>query len=223
MLGEEIKRKVVVKLEEFSPYAPEHEDAGPLLSGQDKLEEVKPIYSYIDETLPQAANEVLLVAPLNKLEPEHAEHRVCVHSQGRIGTISLPDDYLRLYALRMETWTAAVRVAQHPGSPLAYAQDNEWTMGTPQKPVVIQEHNVLRYYSVAPSAAIDGEAACENAHKIEMFKYIPVFSEVGEYSENVAEVIALNCAKKIFEMFQNAEGVTAMSNEIKSALEALSR
>lgn len=216
MLGEEIKRKVVVKLEEFSPYAPDREDVGPLVSGQDILEEVKPIYSYIEETLPQAANEILLVAPLDKLESERADHRVCVHVcqdilHGKTGTVSMPSDFLRLRALRMNTWTRVVKVAAHPTSALAYAQDNEWTMGTPQKPVVVLDENKLRYYSIKAGAE----------HTIEEFRYIPVFSEAGEYNDNIAELIALNCAKKVYEIFQNTEGVNMMSSEIKSAMEAL--
>lgn len=211
MLGEDIKRKVVVKLEEFSPYAPDHEEAGPLLSGQDALEEIKPIYSYIEETLPQAANEILLLAPLDKLNSERADHRCHVHQDGQIGTISTPIDFLRLRSLRMNTWTRTVVIAAHPTSPLALDQDYEWSRGTPQKPVVILNERKLHYYSVAKGAQ----------HTVKEYRYIPIFSEMGEYSDVIAELIALNCAKKIYEIFQNGDGVTLMSNEIKSTLETL--
>ena len=216
MLGEEIKRKVVVKLEEFSPYAPDHEDAGPLLSGQDRLDEVKPIYSYIEDTLPQAANEILLVAPLDKIETDRADRRCCArlyesHVTGDVYTICLPDDFLRLRALRLNTWTQTVKVAEHPATPRANAQENEWTMGLFTKPVVVLDESKLYCYSVKHGAECT----------VKEFRYVPLFSEAGEYSENIAELIALNCAKKIYEIFQNAEGVTAMANEIKSAMEAL--
>jgi len=216
MLGEEIKRKVQVKLEEFSPYAPDHEDAGPLLSGQDILEEVKPIYSYIEETLPQAANEILLVAPLDKLESEHGENMVCVHEYekrvtGNVCTICLPEDFLRLRALRLNSWTRRVEIAEHPMSPKAKEQDNQWTMGTFVKPVVVLDENKMYCYSVKKGAE----------HAIKEFRYIPVFSEMGEYNDNIAELIALNCAKKIYEVFQNGEGVQSMAAEIESAMKAL--
>lgn len=216
MLGEEIKKKVIVKLEEFSPYAPDSEEAGPLLSGQDSLEEVKPIFSYVDETLPQAANEILLTAPLDKLEAERADHRVCVHSievrpAGTVCTVCLPDDFLRLRSLRLDTWTQTVKVAEHPTSALANAQENEWTMGLFTKPVVVLDECKLYCYSVKPGAEC----------KIREFRYIPVFSEAGEYNDNIAELIALNCAKKVYEVFQNTEGVGMMVTEIKSAMEAL--
>ena len=216
MLGEEIKRKVVVKLEEFSPYAPNDEEVGPLLTGQDRLDEVKPIYSYIDETLPQAANEILLVAPLDKLESERADRRVCVHEYesrvtGKVCTISLPPDFLRLRVLRLNTWTHAVAVAQHPNTPLALSQDNAWTMGKFTKPVVVLDECKLYCYSVKPGAEIS----------IKEFRYIPSFDEAMEYSDSIAELIALNCAKKIYEVFQNAEGVTMMAKEIESAMNAI--
>lgn len=216
MLGEEIKRKVVVKLEEFSPYAPDQEEVGPLLSGQDSLEEVKPIYSYIEETLPQAANEVLLTAPLDKLESVRVESRTCIREYekrvtGNVYTICLPADFLRLRALRLNSWTRRVEIAEHPMSPKAKEQDNQWTMGTFAKPVVVLDENKLYCYSLKKGA--EGT--------IKEFRYIPAFSEMGEYSDNIAELIALNCAKKIYEIFQNGEGVQAMSAEITSAMEAL--
>lgn len=216
MLGEEIKKKVITKLEEFSPYAPNDEDAGPLLSGQDSLEEVKPIYSYVDETLPQAANEILLVAPLDKLESERADHRVCVkvyetRTTGKVCTVCVPDDFLRLRSIKLNTWRAPVLVAEHPATPTANAQDNEWTMGLYTKPVVVLDECKLFCYSVKPGAEV----------QLKEFRYIPTFSEAGEYSDNIAELIALNCAKKVYEVFQNTEGVNMMSAEIKSAMEAI--
>lgn len=211
MLGGEIKKKVVVKLEEFSPYLPNDKKAGPLLTGNDSLKEVKPIYSYVDETINQAANEILLVAPLDKLTSEDAAHGCHVHNDGCIGTITTPPDFLRLRALRMNTWTRTVKEAQHPTSEKAYEQDNEWTRGTPQKPVVVLDECKLRYYSIAEGAE----------HTVLQYRYIPEFSVYGEYSELIAELIALNCAKKIYEVFQNTEGVSMMANEIKVTLEAL--
>ena len=216
MLGEEIKRKVVVKLEEFSPYAPDDEEVGPLLSGQDRLDEVKPIYSYIDETLPQAANEILLVAPLDKLESERADRRVCVHEYesrvtGKVCTISLPPDFLRLRAIRLNTWNDTVEVAEHPGTPVANAQKRWPTMGKFTKPVVVLDECKLYCYSVKPGAEVS----------IKEFRYIPTFDEAMEYSDNIAELIALNCAKKVYEVFQNAEGVTMMTKEIESAMNAI--
>jgi hypothetical protein len=95
------------------------------------------------------------------------------------------------------------------GTPIAEAQDNDWTKGTPHKPVVVQDEGKLYYYSV------------KGAHLVETFRYIPKFSLTRQYTDNIAELIALNCAKKIYEIFQNTEGVTAMASEIKSSMEAL--
>jgi hypothetical protein len=94
---------------------------------------------------------------------------------------------------------------------MAEAQENEWTMGVYTKPVVVIDENKLYCYSVKNGVT---PAFVE-------FMYIPEFNEGVDYNENVAELIALNCAKKVYEVFQNTEGVNMMASEIKSALEAL--
>ena len=99
----------------------------------------------------------------------------------------------------------------HPATPEADAQENEWTMGLFTKPVVVLDNRKLYCYSVKPGAECN----------VKEFRYIPAFSEAEDYSENIAELIALNCAKKIYEVFQNTEGAGMMANEIKSAMEAI--
>lgn len=218
MLGEEIKRKAIAKLEEFSPYAPSDEEAGPLLSGQDSLEEVKPIYEYVEENIISAANEILLVAPLDKLESERADQRVCLRTSqewkkvtGTICTVSLPPDFLRLRSIRLGTWIESVEEAVHPNTPIAKAQKKEFAMGTFTKPVVVLDENKLYCYSVKPDAEI-----C-----LKEFRYIPTFSEAGEYSDDIGELIALACAKKVYQIFQNNEGVSMMDSEMKTTMGVL--
>lgn len=215
MLGSDIAKKVLVKLEEFSPYMPNNKAAGPLLTGNDSLKEVKPIYSYVDETLPQAANEILMVLPLHKLESERPGnthlHVIDRRTAGTVCSVGLPADYLRLAALRLGSWKYPVHAVTYANTPLAKAQDNEWTMGKFTKPVVVQKEQWLYCYSIKPGTT----------PSIEEFRYIPVFSLIGEYDDNIAELIALNCAKKIYEVFQNTEGVNMMASEIKSAMEVL--
>jgi hypothetical protein len=101
-----------------------------------------------------------------------------------------------------------------PNTPTALAQDNEWTMGTPQKPVVVQEKGKLHYYSIADDPSVDN-------HSVTEYAYIPKFDTSSSYDDNIAELIALNCAKKVYEIFLNTEGVQMMAGEIKSAMEAL--
>lgn len=67
MLGRDIRDLVTVKMDEYTPYGPS--SSTPLLAGGDSLNEVKPIYSYSDKTLYEAANEALSVIPIWHLTP----------------------------------------------------------------------------------------------------------------------------------------------------------
>ena len=67
MLGKDIRELVIVKMEEHTPFGDKSGEK--LLAGGDVLSEVKPIYSYIDATLHEAADEALQVIPVHRLTP----------------------------------------------------------------------------------------------------------------------------------------------------------
>ena len=69
MKGSDIVDLVIVKLEEKSAFLAENGKGGPILSSGDNIDELKPVYSYINAHIEQAANEILLAAPLNRLIP----------------------------------------------------------------------------------------------------------------------------------------------------------
>lgn len=218
MLGSEIRNLVVVKMDECTPYGPK--DGGPtvLLTGGDELSEIKPLDYYIDKSLAEAANEVLWLIPVYIVGYKTADvTAVPDEEDNRIGTIKMPSDYLRLHTLRMQGWAKPVHIASPVDSPMSSAQDLFWTRGKKEKPVVIvkgitQENGkdvaTLAYYSVDAS----------NEHVIKELKYIPRFNEQNEYGKAVAELIALNCAKKIYEVYGNIEQVNTMTNEINAVL-----
>ena len=135
-----------------------------------------------------------------------------------IGTIALPSDFLRLHTLRMHGWAIPVHHAEQEGGPVDRLQYKRWTRGTKQKPVAVicgvsttSPAMEIRYYSVDAS----------DSHAIDEFKYVPQFGELLEYDGVIAELIALNCAKKIYEIYGNTEQAGAMANEINSVLESL--
>ena len=72
MTGAGIRNLVITKLEERSAFLADN-TSGPILSGGDILNEIKPVYDYVDEQLPIAANEVLLSAPIHKLSATQAD------------------------------------------------------------------------------------------------------------------------------------------------------
>ena len=277
MLGKEIKNMVIVKMEEYTPYGPS--SGSTLLVGGDRLDEVKPVYSYVAQHLAEAANEMLMIVPIHKLlYKESRMAAVADTDDNQIGYIPLPIDYLRLHTLKMNGWTRPVHRAVHEGEPSYDLQFTRWTRGTRQKPVVVLAGKgstldtaqinaeiisadeiesalndwetrcrnkgewVNKYWQTYPNGEVvmgyydmeNDEArsktyssphlqyfsvAASNTHIVDTFTYIPVFSESRDYDRRVAEVIALNCARKVYEVYGQTEQIGIITSEINSVLE----
>lgn len=207
MTGADIRNLVITKLEERSAFLANNTN-GPILTGGDNLGELKPVYDYVDEQLPIAANEVLLSVPIHKLFPTTITSVASTSNQDGTGVIELPDDYLRLALLQMTEWSVPVHIAISADHPLYKQQFNKYTRGHQNKPVVVYSNNgskqYLEYYSVTSD------------HTVKTLSYIKKFSPNDNYHDIVAELIALNCAKKVYEVFGNTEQVSLMTSEIQN-------
>lgn len=218
MNGADIRNLVITKLEERSAFLSDNSN-GPILSGGDNLGELKPIYDYVDEQLPIAANEVLLSAPLHKLYATAMSSPTSSPNSDGTGVITLPQDFLRLHTLKMQEWSVPLHIAISVDHPLYRHQLNKYTRGHKDKPVAVLNHiiqsspkveyNLLTYYSV------------ENNHKVDKLWYIKEFETADEFNDTVAEMIALNCAKKIYEIYGNTEQVGLMTTEIQNVQNAM--
>lgn len=292
MKGSEIANLVIMKLEEKSAFLNPNSSSGSPLSGAYSLDEVKPIYSYIDEQLPSAANEILVSAPLNRLVPKSFTQMKADYVGGTSNTMSLtsirdskiylPPDFLRLHTLKVNEWARPVHSAITSDNPLYQLQFSPYTKGTPQKPVVFFSGIVDDYsrygidmlslrafsgqygahdtdlkdsmlgdqslksvngikkafvifgsgnmcYCESNTAAIIKKEDLNTPYlelfsvvtenpKLETLLYIPAFTTNGAYNIDIAEAIALNCAKKVMEVFGNVEGVNIMQSELTSVL-----
>jgi hypothetical protein len=213
MDGAGIRKLVITKLEERSAFLSDNSN-GPILSGGDDLGELKPVYDYVDEQLPIAANEVLLSAPIHKLYARTFQSPHTSKSEDGTGDINLPNDFLRLHTLKMKEWSVPVHATISMDNPLYRNQLNKYTRGHGDKPVAVLSHvvtttpmvhySLLTYYSV------------KTDHTVEKLLYIKMFDLADSYDDMVAELIALNCAKKIYEIFGNAEQATVMTSEIQN-------
>jgi hypothetical protein len=213
MTGADIRNLVITKLEERSAFLNDNSN-GPILIGGDNLGELKPVYDYVDEQLPIAANEVLLSVPIHKLYATIAQSTSASPNGDGTGDIETPSDFLRLHTLKMTEWSKPVHIAISIDHPLYRDQLNKYTRGHKDKPVVVLNrvrdslrkvnYNVLTYYSVRKD------------HTVEQLLYIKKFEMTDEYNDTVAELIALNCAKKIYEIYGNTEQVTLMTSEIQN-------
>lgn len=218
MLGKDIHKLVKVKLEEYSPYNPDVD--GPLLSSGDVYDEIKPIGAYIEAHLSEAANEILLAIPTNKLNSKCCDNYPDEDEDDPfIGTVDAPCDFLKIHTFCMEGWKKPVRVAYKAGDYMDSRQVYVATRGNIYKPVVVEERIydeferrnkvVLHYYSTT------GE------HEIKTFLYVPVFSDEENYIDRVAELIALNCAKKVCEVFERTESIGIIDKEIQSLFQLI--
>lgn len=208
--GSGIKELVIVKLEEKSAFLTPP-NSSPILITGDNINELKPVYDYIDTHLAEAANEILRIAPLNHLIPKKVENPTATQvDDDKIGTITVPKDYLRLYTLKMKDWSRPVHEAISKNHPNYTNQYVKYTRGNPEKPVVAfsgyGDGAHLSYYSVY------------NSHEVGEFLYVQQFDLANEYTDKMAEAIALNTAKKVMEVFGNADGITIMQNELTSVL-----
>ena len=301
MKGSEIVDLVIVKLEEKSAFLAENGKGGPILSSGDNIDELKPVYSYINAHIAEAANEVLLAAPLNRLIPKNGLEFRSGTSQNiskkdwkmviNSNEITLPPDFLRMYTLRMKEWTRPVHKAITKTDHLYTLQFNKFTKGTPQKPVVCfsgvranydeygnaidnilysTEETVIntdgnvnlsvvgeltgkfgkekatcfvsakdnKWYSVdydgtptestpqAPAKVVTTEIksptleffSVKSDYTISELLYIPYYHNDFEYNRDVAEAIALNCAKKVLEVYSMTDKAAAMNNELNLVL-----
>lgn len=282
MKGSKIVDLVIVKLEEKSAFLTPQGANNPILVTGDNIDELKPVYSYIDAHIAEAANEVLLAAPLNRLAPISVDVKKLepqtANSDGS-GVIYASPDFLRLYTLQMDDWDRPVHKAITKTDHLYTLQHNKFTKGTPQKPVVVFS-GVRGYYDEyilddgtellddivytgtdIPDLNVNigsnkqcvniykkGEVVCftkvikeglttyvpkvidktqipfleyysvRGAHSIKEFSYIPHFRLSLDYNRDVAEAIALNCAKKVMEVFGNADGILLLEKELNTVL-----
>lgn len=218
MYGRDIYNLVKVKLEEYSPYTPDKN--GPLLQGNDAFDEVDPIFAYIKEHLAEAANEMLLIAPLNRLY-----YKECANTAHEddddiyIGRVELPSDYLRIHTFKMECWKKALHDTAKIGDPVYSQQVYPATRGHIWKPVAVEELGLKEGGTVDTPCLI--YYSTDGDHTVETYKYIPTFNENGMYDSMVAELIALNCAKKVCEVFERTEALQIINKEMQHVLQEL--
>jgi hypothetical protein len=119
----ELINRVKSKIDELSP------DSAILVSVG--MEDNKPIDTMIDNTLDEAAREILLKAPIHRLN-------VSSHSASIIDRIiPLPADFVRLVSLKLKRWKRGVNTLELPDSDMARRQSNKWLQAGDHKPVAI--------------------------------------------------------------------------------------
>lgn len=201
MVREDVIKKVKVKLEEFSPFD-EPKSLVAIASN------VKPINSYIEETLDSAYDDVLLLAPLHLIKDNVIDiSSTSTTIEKKVGYKDVPDNYLRIHSVLYDKWKRMVNRVIYPDQAEYVLQRNEYTRGGFAKPVIAINNNKFEIYSIKPSM------------KCECFKYIPKTTEGNsEFEDALIDMIVLQCAILVLEVFEQTNKGQVLSQELSNLI-----
>lgn len=143
------------------------------------------------QAIETAAQQILLQAQIELLEPQRVQ--VSLNALGAQdydaiqtqytdghGSLVIPDDWLRLVALRLKSWPTTLTSLMEPDSREAQMQACRWTRGTPQKPkgmITVSPttgKRVLMYWTAGRYEANHAEETGKvYDHAVDLYTYIP--------------------------------------------------
>lgn len=205
----DIIKKVKVKLEELSPF----DEPTDMLAIPNN--DVKPIHSYIEDTLDKSFDDVLLSVPLHAIRETFTDYKptFSVDSEG-VGLCAVPDDFLRVYTILFPEWRRAVNAHITPTNAAAYfLQRNKYTRGKFEKPIVAINDGNFEIYSLKNMP--------ERGKYI--FRYIPRTAvNTQQFEENLVEYLVLQNAIHILEIFEQYDKVKILSEELANKIKVIS-
>lgn len=217
MSRDELKKAVKALLDEISPF----DEPDEFIEGVDdeSFASVKPIDSYIESELDNAARYCLNTLPLSmlSLDIESEPMSVAVGDDGVGRTEDTIEESRRFVRVSVPGyWERDVNSFITTSSPMYVLQQNKYTRGGACKPVVVYnpEDRVLELYSFGSGAA--GSTIDANLWSIytEDVKACCIESAIGEY-------IALRCAAAVSEILgsQNSDVfMKEFANKLNSIL-----
>lgn len=214
-------QKVKAKLEEISSFS---DPSSLQVLGDGESELVKPIISYIEDSLDEAAHFCLDNLPTTLLasDMEEDEYSMPIGLDG-VGRISGIDEYVRLVRVRVlgGAWERDVTEFITPSSPLYVLQQNRYTRGKSVKPVVayVPERSMLELYSFPPQ--MRPEDCCDYSQARAKVYYINTHKKAEKVSSLISEFIVLRCAAIVLEILKdnNAEVMmTEYANKLNDIL-----
>ena len=234
---EEYIEAVKVKLEEISPFKePDHFIDG---TSDPDFDCVKPIVSYIEKNLDEAAQNCLRSLPLSLLhadiERKTDGFSVDVNGVGFITGIHANYRYVRFRHAALKRDITAFITSEDP---LYLVQQNEHVRGGLAKPVAVlasyaetgNYYGQIEIYSFKPkmAAAFNPSAVSTNF----VLLYINTEKKVGVASDfspatpalvqsPIEDLIVLECAKMVLAILGNFDGVKSCENEQAEKIQAI--
>lgn len=154
------------------------------------VENSKPYDTIIDELLDESALEVLLKAPFYRLHISTANLTAIPDgNDNKIGTIFLPDDFVRLVSLRMNAWERPVTELAVQGDDVARMQSSKYLRGGVAKPVAVLRKSDKGY-------KVDYYSVTANDHNIKEFLYIKKDTAENVADTELVDALCWICAAK---------------------------
>lgn len=171
------------------------------------------VESYIESKLPEAIEQIFMVAP-DVLLPQTDASTIFVPNkkQNGSGEIVLPKDMLRFTLLKMKGWDRPVTKLEEQNSFVAVLQDNPYTMAGRAKPVAVLSVNgngdrIIKYFSLPPEV---------RKHEIETALYVklPDLSQPIEIHELLLPSITYLTASLVFDILGDVERSAIMRSKL---------
>lgn len=218
MTRSELIELVKVKLEEISPF--DEPQSFIAAAGDADYDKVKPIISYIDQTLDKAGVNCLNNLPLSLLSKDvvKVETTAIVDSKG-VGHI-IQHDYSRLVRVHTEHWQRDCTMFITTEDERYLLQQNRYTRGGTAKPLVAYnpEWQDLELYSFP--------ASDNSTDQDVILWHIPLYANNTEraaetISSPIHDYIALDCAVQVLEIMGNTQQSAALKQEYETKLESV--
>lgn len=230
MTRQEYIDAVKVKIEEISPF---DEPDSFIADDDSSANTVKPIISYIDKSLDEAAQNCLRSLPLSLLhadiERKTDGFSVDVNGVGFITGIHANYRYVRF---RHEALKRDITAFITSEDPLYLVQQNEHVRGGLAKPVAVlasyaetgNYYGQIEIYSFKPKMA----AAFDPSDVSTDFVLLYINTEKTAGSDTahpvqspIEDLIVLECAKMVFAILGNFDGVKSCENEQAEKIQAI--
>lgn len=209
---------VKVKLEEISPF---DEPQSFIAAGDSAENTVKPIISYIDKSLDEAAHDCLNSLPLSLLHAdiERLTPTMKINAQG-VGIIGGLSSTLRLVRFRHEALQRDITAFITSEDPLYLLQQNRYVRGGTVKPVAVWASSndganigQLEIYSFLPELnSTTSDAATLLA--------IETHKTAEDVKSPIEEYITLRCAATVAQILNDANAAQALQQEYTNKLQA---
>lgn len=226
MTRAELIERVKVKLEEISPL--DEPNSFITADSMSEANRVKPIVSYIDQTLDQASWKCLSELPISilALDIDRIEDVCEVSPESGVGTYQLmPSSTPRFVRVKAETWKKDCTVIISSSNAISLLQDNKFTRGGECKPAVVYtpEYNCLSLYSFNDREYLEEryvEKLQASVIPIDVWT-IDCSKKAETVQSDIADFIALQCAIYVYEILGRADYAQILLQEYGNKLQLI--